>query len=81
MEAVGLMSEEDKYRAARDEILKMVAEQFPEKYDELRLKLDGHPWTDVAMQLGKGTSSVYKQPKKLTEALHDALDKLWYLDI
>ena len=47
----------------------------------LRLKLDGHPWTDVAMQLGKGTSSVYKQPKKLTEALHDALDKLWYLDI
>ena len=81
-----LMPNDEKFRNARNEVLCMIDEKYPEYYDAFALLLAGESRNQVVQaeaekDNGLSKSNIYNLPKGLKADLVDLLDKLWYLDI
>lgn len=72
----GLMPESDKYEIGSEAILKFVRENFPERYDQLKLQLEGDSRIEAARTLNISTSTAYKLGEDLKKGLYEILDNL-----
>lgn len=77
----GIMPEDERYERARIEVLAMIAEKYPDKYERFDLQLAGENRSAAADELGINKSTLYKMPKGLKNDLINLLENLWYLDI
>lgn len=79
--AVGIISETEKYDAARELILEHIKKHHPERYDQFILQFEGYSRRQAAVKLGMASSTAYKIGVKMTKELKDILESLEYLEI
>lgn len=77
----GIMPENECYEKARIEVLAMIAEKYPDKYERFDLLLAGENRSATADELGINKSTLYKMSKELKKDLINLLENLWYLNI
>ncbi|MCR5487423.1 MAG: hypothetical protein K6F35_07805 [Lachnospiraceae bacterium] len=77
----GMKPETDKYEEAAVEILKRLAEEHPERREQIRLQLEEYSRSEAARALGISGSTAYKYGNGLTEFLHGIIDDLICLQI
>jgi len=84
--SAGLMPDDDRFQKAKDEILAMIGDKYPEFHDVFELLLGGESRNSVlkdekVQEDGITKSNLYNMPKDLKNDMLDLLDRLWYVNI